>query len=50
MVGPKKYIRFRCFKFLREEINDFEFEFEEFKRQNKKILQQLYDLIENSRD
>ncbi len=50
IVEAKKTISFKCFKFLREEINGFEFDFEEFKRQNKIILQQLYDIIENSRD
>ena len=49
-VGPKKTIRFKPFKFFRKEINGIEFDFDEFKRQNKKILQQLYALIENSGD
>lgn len=49
-IGSKKTIKFRCFKSLREEINEFEFDFDEFKRQNKIILQQLYDLIEYSGD
>jgi len=35
---------------LCEKINDFEFGFDEFKRQNMIILHQLYDLIENSGD
>ena len=48
IVGPQRTIRFKCFKFLRDQINDFEFDFEEFKRQNEDILQQLYYLIEKS--
>ena len=47
-AGPKRTVKFKSFKFLREEINDFDFD--KFKRQNKIILQQLYDLIENSGD
>lgn len=50
IVGPKRSVKFKSFKFLREEINDFEFDFDAFKGQNKIILQQLYDLIENSGD
>ncbi len=50
IVGPKRTAKFKSFKFLREEINDDEFDFDEFKRQNKLIFQQLYDLIENSGD
>jgi nucleoid DNA-binding protein len=50
IVGPKRAVKFKSFKFLREEINDFGFDFDEFKRQNKIILQLLYDLIENSGD
>ena len=50
IVGPKRAVKFRSFKFLREEINDLGFDFDEFKRQNKIILQLLYDLIENSGD
>ena len=46
-IGPKRTVKF---KFFRKEINGFELDFDEFKRQNKKILQQLYDLIENSGD
>jgi len=49
-VGPRRTIKFKSFKFLREEINDYEFDFDEFRRQNMIILQQLYDLIENSGD
>jgi len=49
-IGPKKTVKFKSFKFLRDESNDFGFDFEEFKRQNRIILQQLYDLIENSSD
>jgi len=49
-IGPKKTVKFRSFKFLRDESNDFGFAFEEFKRQNRIILQQLYDLLENSSD
>lgn len=50
IVEAKKAISFKCFKFLRDEINDFKFDFEEFKLQNKIFLEQLYDLIENSKD
>jgi nucleoid DNA-binding protein len=50
IVGPKRTVKFKPFKFLREEINDFGFDFGKFKRQNKIILQQLFDLIENSGD
>ncbi len=49
-VGTKRTAKFKSFNFLREEINDLGFDFDEFKRQNKIILQQLYDLIENSGD
>jgi DNA-binding protein HU-beta len=49
-IGSKKTVKFKSFKFLRDESNDFGFDFEEFKRQNRIILQQLYDLIENSSD
>jgi len=48
IVGPKRTVKFKSFKFLREEINDYDYD--EFKRQNKIILQQLYYLIENSCD
>lgn len=50
IVGPKRAAKFKSFKFLHGEINDFGFVFNEFKRQNKIILQQLYSLIENSGD
>jgi DNA-binding protein HU-beta len=50
IVGTKRTAKFKSFKFLREEINDFGFDFDEFKRQNKIILQLLYDLIENFGD
>jgi nucleoid DNA-binding protein len=50
IVGPKRAVKFKSFKFLRKEINDFVFDFDEFKRQNKMILQLLYDLVENSGD
>ena len=49
-IGPKRTVKFKSFKFFLKEINGFELDFDEFKRQNKKILQQLYDLIENSGD
>lgn len=49
-IGPKRTVKFKSFKFLRQESNDFGFDFDEFKRQNRIILQQLYDLIENSND
>ena len=47
-IGPKKYVRFKCFKSLHEEINNFDFD--GFKEQNAIILQQLYYLVENSSD
>ena len=43
----KRIVRFKHFKSLRKEINGFEFHLEEFERQNKIILRQLFDLIEN---
>jgi integration host factor subunit beta len=46
----KRIARFKSFKSLRNIINDFEFDLEEFERQNKTILQQLFDLIENTKD
>lgn len=49
-IGPKSTVKFKSFKFLREESNDFVFDFDQFKRQNRIILQQLFDLIENSSD
>jgi len=49
-VGPKKAVKFKSFKFLREESNDLVFDFDEFNRQNRIILEQLYDLVENSDD
>ncbi len=48
IVGPKKAVKFRCFKSLHQEINYFDFYLYEFKRENEIIFQQLYDLIENS--
>jgi nucleoid DNA-binding protein len=50
LLRPKKTVRFKLFKSLREQINGFEYDIEEFERQNKKIIQQLSDLIENSTD
>ena len=50
IVGPKKTVQFKCFKSLYQEINYFEFDMDEFNEENKSILQQLYDLIENSGD
>ena len=49
-IGPKRTVKFKSFKFLREESNGFVFDFDEFKRQNRIILQQLFHLIENSSD
>ena len=49
-IRPKRTVKFKSFKLLREESNDFVFDFDEFKRQNRIILQLLYDLIENSID
>jgi len=50
LCKQKKNVRFKCFKSLLKDINGFEFKLEEFERQNKVILRQLFDLIENSRD
>ena len=50
IVGPKKTVKFKCFKSLHQEINYFDFDINEFNRENEIILQQLYDLIENSGD
>lgn len=49
-IGPKRTVKFKSFKFLRQESNDLGFDFDEFRRKNRIILQQLYDLIENSSD
>ena len=46
----KKNVRFKSFKSLRKDINDFEFDLEKFERQNNTILRQLFDIIENSGD
>ena len=46
----KKLVRFKYFKSLRKKINGFEFQLEEFERQNKIILRQLFDIIENTVD
>ena len=46
----KKIVRFKNFKYLRKAINGFEFQIEEFERQNKIILRQLFDLIEKAGD
>ncbi|UCE93218.1 MAG: HU family DNA-binding protein, partial [Flavobacteriaceae bacterium] len=48
IVGPKKVVQFKCSKFIYEEINSFDFD--DFKRQNEITIQQLYYLVENSRD
>jgi len=45
-VGPTKIVKFKCFKRLHEEINFFDID--EISKYNKIILQQLYDIIENS--
>jgi uncharacterized protein YfkK (UPF0435 family) len=50
MVGPKRTVKFKPFKFLREEVNGFVFDWDKFKKQNKITLQQIYDLIESSGD
>ena len=50
IVGPKRAVKFRSFKALREAINDFGSIFHAFKQQNKKILGQLFELIEKSGD
>jgi nucleoid DNA-binding protein len=50
MVGPKRTVKFKPFKFLREEVNGFVFDWDKFKKQNKITLQQIYNLIESSGD
>ncbi len=45
-VGPTKIVKFKCFKSLHEDINFFDID--EISRHNKLILQQLFDIIENS--
>ena len=50
IVGPKKTAKFRCFRSLHQEINYMDFDIDEFNRENELILQQLFDLIENSGD
>ena len=35
---------------MRKDINGFEFQIEDFERQNKIILRQLFDLIEKAGD
>ena len=46
----KKIAKFKSFKSLRKDINDFAFDLEEFKKQNKTILRQLFDIIESAED
>ena len=50
IVGPKKIIKFKSFKALQRTINHYDFDMDMFYRENKVILQQLYELIENSGD
>jgi integration host factor subunit alpha len=50
LSNQKKIIKFKYFKSLRKELNDFEFYLEEFERQNKIILRQLFDIIESAED
>jgi nucleoid DNA-binding protein len=50
LVGPKKVAKFKPFISLREKINDLGFDLDMFKKHNKIILRQLYDLVENSGD
>jgi integration host factor subunit alpha len=50
LSNQKKIVRFKCFKSLRKELNGFEFYLEEFERQNKIILRQLFDIIESAED
>jgi nucleoid DNA-binding protein len=53
LVGPKKTVKFKCFKSLHDEINykDVEgYNTNRFKKENELILQQLYELIEGSGD
>ena len=45
-VRPTKIVKFKCFKSLHEEINLFGLE--EFNWHNRKILQQLLQIIEKS--
>ena len=46
----KRIVRFKHFKSLRKEINGIEFHLEEFERQNRIILRQLFALIESAED
>ena len=48
LVEAKRTIKFRCFKSLHQEINYFDFDMDEFNRDNEIILRQLFDMIENS--
>ena len=50
LSNQKKIVRFKYFKSLRKELNGFEFYLEEFERQNKIILRQLFYIIENADD
>ena len=50
IVGQKKTVKFKCFKSLYEEINYFDFDINEFNRENESILQQLFNLIEKTTD
>jgi DNA-binding protein HU-beta len=50
IVGPKKIANFKSFKALQGTINYYDFDINVFNRENEVILQQLYELIENSRD
>jgi nucleoid DNA-binding protein len=46
IIEPKKHAKFKLFRSLNSEINKYD----EFRRQNKKTLEQLHQLIENSPD
>ena len=47
-VAPKKKVQFKCSKSLSAAVNFFDFD--EFKRQNQTTIQQICDLVENSKD
>ena len=50
IVGPKKTVKFKCFKNLRHEINYLDYDLNKFNRVNESILQQLFNLIEKTTD
>ena len=50
IIKARNRVQFKCFKTLKTELNGFVFDIEAFKRENRRILQQLLFLIENSTD